>query len=524
MMNTSHITYEDTRNYTDGSYTFCDVVIEGLAPGGGLFVPSTIPELTVDQICNLANLPYAERAAFVYRTFGVDLPDERISELMAGTYSTNFDDRRICPIVEVAPGMHVLELWHGPTSAFKDMALQCLPRFFSAAIEKRRAETGEEFDYLILTATSGDTGKAALEGFRDRPHTGIVVFYPDGGVSDIQYLQMATQRGDNVGVFGVEGNFDDCQTSVKASFNDPDFNERLAREHHIKLSSANSINWGRLLPQVVYYMSSYAEMVKIGAVEKGAPIDICVPTGNFGNILAAYYARRAGTPVERLLCASNENRVLTDFIHTGTYDISNRTFVLTPSPSMDILVSSNLERQIYELCGRDGAAVKGWMDDLKTKKCFTVDPTTARRFREVFAADSANSDECFDTIARVHHEHGYLLDPHSAVAWTVAERLKADRPVLIASTAHWAKFGPSVYRALHGIRASQDLPPDVAPLSGMDLNRRIVDETGAGPIPRGLAELESLPVRFTNVVKGSPSGIQSATTSFLEARSIPQLG
>ena len=524
MMNTKTNTYEDTRGYTDGSYTFCSAVIEGLAPGGGLFVPSSLPSLSLDDICHLAELPYARRAASIYRAFGVDLPDETVDELMTRAYGANFDDERICPIVEVAPGMHVLELWPGQTTAFKDMALQCLPHFFSAAIEKQRAETGEEFDYLILTATSGDTGKAALEGFRDRPHTGIVVFYPDGGVSDIQYLQMATQRGDNVGVFGVRGNFDDCQTSVKASFNDEAFCDLLAREHRIKLSSANSINWGRLLPQVVYYVSSYAEMVRSGAVEKGAPIDICVPTGNFGNILAAYYARRIGTPVDRLLCASNENRVLTDFIQTGTYDISHREFVLTPSPSMDILVSSNLERQIYELCERDGAAVRSWMESLRTNGRFSVDSKTAERFQSVFAADSVNSEECFETIRRVYDEHHYLLDPHSSVAWTVAERLKGQHPVLVASTAHWAKFGPSVYRALNGIGPNDELPADVSTLSGMDLNRLIVERTGAGAIPRGLAELESLPLRFTEVVNGSPAGIQGATASFLEARSMPAAG
>lgn len=521
-MDISNNTYEDTRELTDGSFSFCDVVIEGIAPGGGLFVPHTIPSLSLDEICNLADMPYAKRAAYIYRSFGVDLADDQVEELMAGSYSTNFDDDRICPITEVAPGMNVLELWHGPTSAFKDMALQCLPRFFSAAVSKRRLEGGDTSDYLILTATSGDTGKAALEGFKDREHVGIIVFYPHGGVSDIQYLQMVTQRGDNVGVFGVKGNFDDCQTSVKASFDDTAFNEILAGKHHIKLSSANSINWGRLLPQIVYYVSSYAEMVKSGAVKRGSQIDVCVPTGNFGNILAAYYAKRLGTPIDRLLCASNENRVLTDFIDTGTYDIADREFVLTPSPSMDILVSSNLERQIYELCGRNGKAVRGWMSDLKEKKRFSVDSDTATRFSELFAADAVSGNECFSTIKQVHDKHGYLLDPHSAVAWTVAERLKGDKPILIASTAHWTKFGASVYRALHGIDAHDSLPSDVASLAGVDLNRLICDETGAGPIPTGLAELGTLPIRFTDIVNGSPDGIQSAVDSFLKMRSIPQ--
>ncbi len=511
-------TYLDTRGYTEGGYSFTDVVIEGLAPGGGLFVPHTIPTISTEQVCALADLPYAARAAFIYRVFGVDLPDELVDELMQGAYGDNFDDERICPITEVTPGMHVLELWHGPTSAFKDMALQCLPRFFSASIDKKRESGGEPYDYLVLTATSGDTGKAALEGFRDRAHTGIIVFYPHGGVSDIQYLQMATQRGDNVQVYGVQGNFDDCQTNVKTAFNDVPFNEMLAEKHGIKLSSANSINWGRLLPQIVYYVSSYAEMVKSGAVAPGDPIDVCVPTGNFGNILAAYYARRMGTPISRLLCASNENRVLTDFIRTGVYDISDREFVLTPSPSMDILVSSNLERQVFELCDRNGDAVRGWMDDLRSRKRFEVDERTATRMKELYAADSVSNAECFATIKQVFDEHGYLLDPHSAVAWTVAERLREDKPILIASTAHWAKFGPSVYRALKGIPVGCDLPSDVASLSGMQLNERIASETGAGPIPAGLAELASLTPRFTGVIAGSPVSVEEATVSFLEKR------
>ncbi|NTU90156.1 MAG: threonine synthase, partial [Actinobacteria bacterium] len=323
-MNTLHNTYKDTRGNVDDGFSFCEAVIEGIAPGGGLFVPEFIPTMTLDEICSLVDLPYASQAADIYKRFGVDLPSEKIDALMRASYGDNFDDERICPIVEVTKGMHVLELWHGPTSAFKDMALQCLPQFFSASIDELRKRGQAAEDYLILVATSGDTGKAALEGFKDRDHTSIVVFYPNGGVSDVQFLQMATQRGDNIGVFGVSGNFDDCQTSVKAAFNDAAFNERLADEYTIKLSSANSINWGRLLPQIIYYISSYAQMVANGSIIRGDAIDVCVPTGNFGNILAAYYAKMIGTPIDRLFCASNENRVLTDFINTGTYDISHR--------------------------------------------------------------------------------------------------------------------------------------------------------------------------------------------------------
>lgn len=511
-------TYIDTRGLIDSEYTFSEAIVEGMAPGGGLFVPVTIPELSVEQICSLAELAYAERAAFVYKCFGVDMGGDVVDSLMQSAYGDNFDDAAICPIREVDEGMYVMELWHGPTSAFKDMALQCLPRFFAQAAEDMRSRGEEVDDHLILVATSGDTGKAALEGFRDLPHTRIIVFYPDGGVSDVQYAQMATQRGANVGVFGARGNFDDCQTSVKKAFGDEAFAHGLEEAYGVKLSSANSINWGRLLPQVVYYVSGYADMVARGAVQAGAPIDVCVPTGNFGNILAAWYARRIGTPIKRLLCASNENRVLTDFINTGTYDISDREFVLTPSPSMDILVSSNLERQLFELTGRDASRIRKWMSDLSTQRCFRVDKDTFSSMRDVYAADCATSSECFDQIRETYERHHYLLDPHTAVAYRVATRLMdSHRPVLIASTAHWAKFGANVYRALNGIEPGGGLPADIAQMHGIELNEHISRTyDGAGKVPSGLAELAELPLRFTEVVDGDKDGVEDCVRRFLE--------
>ncbi|MCC6109806.1 MAG: threonine synthase, partial [Denitrobacterium sp.] len=351
--------YRDTRGRAGDPVPFTQAVVDGLAAGGGLYVPEHIPHFTLDDITALAALPYAQRAARVYKAFGVDLPDETVDDLMAAAYGANFDTEEICPITSLDDTTHVLELWHGPTSAFKDMALQCLPLFFSASAAKLRAQGAIDHTFLILVATSGDTGKAALEGFANKPGVQIGVLYPEGGVSDIQHKQMATQTGDNVMVWAVRGNFDDCQTGVKHTFSDKQFAEELLNTHHVALSSANSINWGRLLPQVVYYISSYAVLVAQGKVAAGDPIDVCVPTGNFGNILAAWYAKQMGTPIERLLCASNENRVLADFINTGSYDIRNRPFVLTPSPSMDILVSSNLERQLFELTGRDPKAIAG---------------------------------------------------------------------------------------------------------------------------------------------------------------------
>lgn len=508
--------YIDTRGCTTHPVSFTEAVVDGLATGGGLYVPQHIPTLTLDEICGLASLPYAQRAARIYKAFQVDLPSDEIDALMADAYGSNFDDEAICPITSLDKNTHVLELWHGPTSAFKDMALQCLPRFFSASVKQLRAQGKLDHDFMILVATSGDTGKAALEGFKGLDHVSIGVMYPDGGVSDIQHKQMATQRGNNVQVWGVRGNFDDCQTGAKNVFNDEVFAKNLLVSQGVALSSANSINWGRLLPQVVYYVSSYAQLVAAGKLEAGKPIDVCVPTGNFGNILAAYYAKCMGTPIGHLLCASNENCVLTDFINTGTYDISSRSFVLTPSPSMDILVSSNLERQLFELTGRDASAIAGWMADLKEKRCFSVDEQTRTKVQELFSAASVSNEECLQTIKEVFEAHQYLIDPHTAVAIKAAEQLRGDAPVLIASTAHWAKFGNNVYRALHSIEAGAELPADVAALTGCELNTLIAKETGSNNIPTGLAELDSLPIRFSDVINSGTAQIENAVTAFLE--------
>ncbi len=512
-MATNH--YVDTRGRCTNPVTFTEAVIKGLAEGGGLFVPETLPSLSLDDILSLAHKPYAERAAFIYKAFGVDLPDETIDTLMAATYGSNFDNEDICPITSLDDNTHVLELWHGPTSAFKDMALQCLPHFFSASAQQLREQGKLDHTFLILVATSGDTGKAALEGFKDKDNISIAVMYPHGGVSDIQYKQMATQSGNNVMVWAVTGNFDDCQTGAKNVFNDDLFAQQLMSEHAVALSSANSINWGRLLPQVVYYISSYAQLVHTGKLEAGAPLDVCVPTGNFGNILAAWYAKKLGTPLGKLFCASNENRVLTDFINTGTYDITDRDFVLTPSPSMDILVSSNVERQLFELTNRNAASIATWMEDLKTAHSFTIDAETLKSLQETFAADSVDNKTCLDTIKEVHDTYNYLIDPHTAVAYKVAERLRGENPVLIASTAHWAKFGENVYRALHGIELDAELPDNIAALTGCALNELIASETQNNSIPQGLAELDALPIRFSEVIEGSTPAIETATLEFL---------
>lgn len=506
--------YVDTRGCCAQPIPFTEAVVKGLADGGGLFVPQIIPTMTIDEIVSLAHLPYSRRAAEVYKRFNIDMPDELIDTLMAKSYGAQFDREDICPLTSLDDETYILELWHGPTAAFKDMALQCLPRFFSASAKLLASRGEPEHRFMILVATSGDTGKAALEGFRDIDGVSIGVMYPHGGVSDIQYKQMATQTGKNVRVWAVEGNFDDCQSGVKAIFSDKSFITKLLQEHQIVLSSANSINWGRLLPQVVYYLSSYAKLVAQGSVRAGDAIDVCVPTGNFGNILAAWYAKQIGAPIETLICASNANRVLTDFIETGTYDIAHRPFVLTPSPSMDILVSSNLERQLFELSGRDSRSIAQWMAALKETGKFTVDAQTLDRMQKTYRAGSTSDNECLETIKLVFDRYRYLLDPHTAVAYHVASRARSKNPLVIASTAHWAKFGENVYRGLHGICANEPLPADIAALSGCALNREIAREIDNPYIPQGLACLDDMPIRFTETIDASTCALEKAALNF----------
>jgi threonine synthase len=508
-------TYHDTRGISgDSRATFSDVVVKGIAPGGGLYVPASLPHLSLDEILSFSAMPYWQRASELFKRLGVDLSDERIDELMQDAYGSQWGDARIAPVAAVRPDIQVLELWHGPTAAFKDMALQCMPLFFSQGIAAKQERGELEDDYLVLVATSGDTGKAALDGFADRSHTKIAVFFPADGVSDIQRKQMVTQAGDNVAVFGVRGNFDDCQSAVKDAFADESFNAMLHEQHRLKLSSANSINWGRLLPQIVYYVSAYADMVASGGVKAGDLMDVCVPTGNFGNILGAFYARLMGVPVGRLICASNENNVLADFIATGVYDISDRAFVTTPSPSMDILISSNLERLLYHLAGAE--QTREWMAELSRTRRFQVDPDTFHELRRLFVGDFVTNAESLATIKRVWDEHGYLLDPHTAVAWEVAERMQDDAPVLVVSTAHWAKFGIDVLKALLELPYHEPLPPEYHGLTGVELLAKVQELAPEGAcVPKSLAVLDDLEPRFDKVVDAGREGVESAVTAWL---------
>ena len=505
------IKYFDTRAFLAESLPFRDVILEGIAPGGGLFVPERVPKLTQAEILTLGAMPYWQRAATVYGRFELGLPDETIARITRGAYGANFDHADVAALREVGGDRYVLELWHGPTLAFKDMALQCMPLFFSEALDHAAAEGRPESDRLILVATSGDTGVAALAGYADVPHVKIAVCYPKGGVSAVQQRQMTTQLGGNLTVFEVEGDFDACQRSVKAVFADEAFAQELMAGHGLRLSSANSINWGRLLPQIVYYLSGYADMVARGVCAPGQPIDICVPSGNFGNILAAYYAKGMGLPVGRLICASNDNHVLPDFFSSGVYDISSRLLVKTASPSMDILVSSNLERLLFEL-RRDGAWVRDLMQGLSTSGVFRLDATSFDLVERDFVADWVDTATSLKTIGAVFTEHGYLMDPHTAVGWEVARRLSGDNPMLVISTAHWSKFPADVYRGLQGLEP--DVPVDRDEIALVDTVEKLAP---GNPAPSMVRDMAGRPVRFDNPVGAGAEPLEKAIVGWLSA-------
>jgi len=472
-------------NYTStrggAPITAAQAIVRGLGEGGGLFVPEAFPLVSMKEIADMANMSYVERAVCVLKYYLTDFPVEELRRMAEAAYS-RFDCVRTVPLHALGCGTQVLELWHGPTLAFKDVALTLLPHLMRASARV----VGEERKILILAATSGDTGKAALSGFEDVEGTGCAVFYPKGGVSRAQYLQMATQRGGNTHVIAVQGNFDDAQTGVKRIFSDAEAAARL-NEKGVVLSSANSINWGRLAPQIVYYFSAYADMIASGAIRMGDEVNFCVPTGNFGNILSAYYAKRMGLPVGRLICASNENNVLTDFIRTGVYD-RRRTFRLTTSPSMDILISSNLERMLYELCGRDAAQVRAWMDELKTGGVYCIGDAHRQMLQSIMYGGFACEADCAAEIKRVFDEDGYLIDPHTAVAMSVLRAYRAEsrdeRPCVVASTASPFKFGRAAAQAL-GMETDAD---------DFELCERLSKKC-AVPVPEAISELPGLPVR-----------------------------
>ena len=420
--------------------------VQGISADGGLFVPETFPQLTLDEIASMSELSYSERAFMVLSRYLTDFSAEELKTCIKNAYELKFDDQGVAPLHFLNDTTAVMELYHGPTLAFKDVALQILPQFLKCA----RKKVNEDATTLILVATSGDTGKAALEGFADVDGMAIAVFFPNQGVSKMQQLQMTTQTGDNVFVCAVNGNFDDAQTGVKKIFADEGVKAELAKKG-VKLSSANSINWGRLVPQIVYYFSAYADMLKAGKIQKGDKINFVVPTGNFGDILAGFYAKKMGLPVNKLICASNKNKVLTDFFDTGIY-CANRDFYKTNSPSMDILISSNLERLLFELSGGDAPMIASLMAQLKNAGEYRINEDMFTALHESFAAGNASETETAYAIRDTWAESNYCIDTHTAVGVAVYEKYRKNTkdttPCVLLSTASPYKFPRSVLAAI----------------------------------------------------------------------------
>lgn len=462
----------------------------GMVPNGGLFVPEEIPELSQDELLALQNADYQDIAVKILSLFLPDYTKEEIEHSVHDAYDyPNFSNKAVAPLYEVDEHTYVLELWHGPTAAFKDMALQVMPHLLSLALKKTKTDK----EIVILVATSGDTGKAALEGFKDVSGIKIIVFYPYQGVSKIQELQMTTTDGVNTYAVAVQGNFDDCQSAVKEIFADDEFKQKLFVSGY-QFSSANSINWGRLLPQIVYYAASYVNLVKQGKVNQDSKINFVVPTGNFGNILAGWYAKKMGIPINKLICASNENKVLTDFFATGCYN-KNREFKQTKSPSMDILISSNLERFLYEMTGHQGEKIAHWMLDLNEKGSFTVDEKVKQDIDNIIWAGYAEEEETLAVIKEFFQAKGYTLDPHTAVGMKVYNNYvqeTGDTTVTVVdATASPFKFNASVFEAIKG--------PGSCEKKGEFEILNELQSLISQPIHPGLKDLDKKPVVHTEV-------------------------
>lgn len=464
-----------------------EAIKNGLSADGGLYVPKAFPTVTNDEMMNMLNMSYIDRAKNILQKYLTDFSAEELGMCVTEAYKAEkFGGENPVPTVKIGNDFYVCELWHGPTCAFKDMALQILPHLLKVSVEK----TGEKRTVVILVATSGDTGKAALEGFKNVDGTKIIVFYPDGGVSDIQRLQMVTQEGNNVSVAAIDGNFDNAQSGVKEIFGDKEYAKELAEKGYV-FSSANSINWGRLVPQIVYYFSSYLDMVASGDITLGEKVNFTVPTGNFGNILAAYYAKQMGLPVAKLICASNKNNILTDFIESGVYD-RNREFYLTESPSMDILISSNLERLLYELLDKDDNAVSELMSELKECGRYEISDEVHTKLCKNFWGGSIDDSKTKEIIKKYFDKYGYTMDTHTAVAVGVYEEYKRDTgdttKTVIMSTASPFKFGSCVLESLGN-------KTDITDCRLLDM---LEDKTSMN-MPASLKQLATAKIRFTDV-------------------------
>lgn len=486
--------YKSTRG-SNVNVTASEAILAGLAPDGGLFVPKQIPALDV-SLDELKKMNYQETAYAVMKQFLTDFTEEELKACIAKAYDDKFDTESIAPLVKV-DNTYYLELFHGATIAFKDMALSILPHLLTTAAKKNQADK----EIVILTATSGDTGKAAMAGFADVDGTRIIVFYPKDGVSKVQQLQMTTQKGKNVDVVAIHGNFDNAQSGVKAMFEDKELAKELAEKGY-QFSSANSINIGRLVPQVAYYVYAYAKLLENGEIEEGEKVDVVVPTGNFGNILAAYYAKKMGLPIDKLVCASNENKVLFDFLKTGIYD-KNRRFVLTSSPSMDILVSSNLERLIYLIAGEDSEKTKALMEALKQDGKYEISDDMRKKLSDIIGG-YATEEQTADEIRRVYEKTGYVMDTHTAVASYVCNKIcGGDKKCIVASTASPYKFVKSVMTAIDKKYADTDefgLLETLRQVSKTQMPQAIKDILDAAVIHRTECDVDKMKETVKNML------------------------
>ena len=495
-----NLVYHSTRN-SEETATASEAILKGLTSDGGLFVPDSIPKLNV-ALEDLTKMSYQEIAYAVMKEFLTDFTEEELKTCINNAYDSKFDTEEIA-VTKKVDGAYYLELFHGATIAFKDMALSILPHLLVTSARKNNVKN----EIVILTATSGDTGKAALAGFADVPGTKIIVFYPKSGVSPIQEKQMVTQKGDNTYVIGIKGNFDDAQTGVKKMFSNKEL-AKVMNDNGFQFSSANSINIGRLVPQVVYYVKAYADLLKQGALKAGEPMNVVVPTGNFGNILAAYYAKKMGVPIGKLICASNENKVLYDFFRTGTYD-KNREFVLTTSPSMDILISSNLERLIYHIAGDNADRNRELMESLNQTGVYTISEEMKAELKDFYGA-YASEQETAKEIHDLYENTGYIIDTHTAVASSVYKKYKKETgdqtKTVVVSTASPYKFTRSVMTAIdEGYANMEDfaLVDELEKLSGV-------------PVPNAIQEIRTAPV--LHKTECDKEDMEKTVLSFLERK------
>ena len=499
--------------------TAAQAVVQGLAKDGGLYVPETFPSVSKEEMEAMLEMTYPQRAALILgKYFAEELGEEFLKEACEKAYSS-FTGGDPIPLVKIDKDMYILELFHGPTCAFKDVALQLLPHLLKKSLEVE----GCKDEILILAATSGDTGKAALEGFKDVKGMKVAVFYPDEGVAKMQRLQMCIQDGKNVLVSAIKGNFDDCQRAVKKMFASEEFNAELAKKG-VRLSSANSINFGRLAPQIAYYFSAYLDLLSSNQIEDGEKVDFVVPTGNFGDILAGWYAKKMGLPVGKLVCASNRNKVLADFFERGVYDVTKRNLVRTMSPSMDILVSSNLERLLFEISGRNAKVTADRMKNLAEKKEYSITQAEKAILDEEFAAGFASEDDTVESMYEIFDEYGYAMDTHTGVALAVYDKIyfpdkhkdedereeKPDVPVVILSTANPYKFPQDVLYALSG----NDVKDSFKGIKRLNLL------TAMKP-PKCLLELRYRPLRFKTVLANDFAKMSDAILRFADGEIVP---